>query len=61
MIPIINKPTGITKNTATVTDHLFINFVTLTKFKTGIIKSNISNHFQAFFVTEYDIDIKETK
>ena len=50
MMPVINKPTRVTKNTATAIDHVFINSVTTTKFKTGIIKSDISDHFPIFFV-----------
>ena len=61
MIPIINKPTPVTKNTATVTDHIFINFVNTTIFKTGILKSNISDHFPMFFLVYYNIHVKETK
>ena len=45
MMSIINKPTHVTKNTATATYHIFINSVTTTEFKTGIIKSDISDHF----------------
>ena len=61
MMPVINKPTRVTKNTATAIDHIFINSVTTTKFKTGIIKSDISDHFPIFFVADYNIHIKETK
>ena len=61
MMPVINKPTRATKNTATAIDHIFINSVTTTKFKTGIIKSDISDHFPVFFVADYNIHIKETK
>ena len=38
-----------------------INFVTTTKFKTGVIKSDISDHFPIFFVTDYNIHIKKTR
>ena len=61
MMPVINKPTRVTKNTATAIDHIFINSVTTTKFKTGIIKSDISGHFPIFFVADYNIHIKEIK
>ena len=43
---VLNKLTRITKNTATAIDHIFINSVTTTKFETGIITSDISDHFQ---------------
>ena len=61
VMPVINKPTLVTKNTATAIDHIFINSVTTTKFNTGIIKSDISDHFPIFFVADYNIHIKETK
>ena len=61
MMPVINKPTRVTKKTATTVDHIFINSVTTTRFKKGIIKSDISDHFPIFFVTDYNIHIKETK
>ena len=61
MIPIIYKPTHITKETATVTDHIFINYITTSKFKTGIIKSDILDHFWMFFVADYSDHINETK
>ena len=60
-MPVINKPTRVPKNTATTIDHIFINSVTTTKFKTGIIKSDISDHFPIFVVSDYNIHIKETK
>ena len=51
MMSVINKPTRVTKNTATAIDHIFINSVTTTKFKTGIIKSDILEKFLAHFMT----------
>ena len=61
MMLIINKPTDITKKTATSIDHIFINSVTVSKLKTGIIKSEILDHLPIFFVTDYNIHIKETR
>ena len=61
MMQVINKPPRVTKNTATAIDHIFINSFTTTKFKTGIIESDISDHFLIFFVANYNINIKETK
>ena len=60
MMLIINKPTRITKNTATAIDYIFINSVTTTKFKTVIIKSDISDHFPIFFVADSNVHLKET-
>ena len=61
MMPVINIPAHVSKNTATAIDNIFINSVTKTKFKTGIIKSDISDHFPIFFVADYNIHIKEAK
>ena len=61
MMPVINKLTRVTKNTAIAIDHVFVNSVTTTKFKTGMIKSDISDHFPIFSVADYNIHIKETK
>ena len=61
MMPIINKPTRVTKMTATTIDHISINSVTTSKFKKGIIKSDISDHVPRFLVADYSIHIKETK
>ena len=58
MMPVMLR---VNNNTATAIDHFFINSVTTTKFKTGIIKSDISDHFPIFFVADYNIHIKETK
>ena len=59
MMPLINKPTRVTKNTASAIDH--VTSVTTTKFKIGIIKLDILDHFPLFFVAYYNIHIKETK
>ena len=61
MMPVINKPTCVTKNIATAIDNIFINSVTTTKFKTEIIKSNILDHFSIFSMADCNIHIKETK
>ena len=61
MMSVINKPTRVTTNSATAIDHFFINSVTTTKFKTRILKSDISDHFPVFYVADYNIHIKETK
>ena len=41
MIPTINKPTRVTKKTATAIDHIIVE----NTFKTAIIKTDVSNHF----------------
>ena len=41
MIRTINKPTQVTRKTATAIDHSFIDIT----IKTGIIKSDVSDYF----------------
>ena len=45
MIPTINKPTRVTKKTATAIDHIITNSFVENTFKTAIIKSDVSDHF----------------
>ena len=49
VIPIINKPTKITKKTATAIEHIITNCFVDTNFKTSIFKSDISDHFSICF------------
>ena len=60
-MPVINKPTRVTKNTATTIDYILIKSVTTTTFILGIIKSDILDYFPTFFVADYNIHIKDTK
>ena len=61
MMAIINKLTCVTKKTATAIDHIFINPDTTSKFKIGIIKSDVSDYFPIFFLADCNINIKGTK
>ena len=45
MIPIINKPTRVTKKSATAIDHIITNSFVENTFKKAIIKSGVSDHF----------------
>ena len=46
IIPIINKPTRVTRNTATSIDHIITKAVTSDiQHRSGIIKIDISHHF----------------
>ena len=49
LIPTRNKPTSVTRNTAIAIDHIITNSAINAEFKTGIIKTDISNHFPIFF------------
>ena len=45
MIPIINKPTRVTRKIVTSIDHTITNCFNDTNFKAIIFKSDISDHF----------------
>ena len=56
-----NKPTRVTKKIATAIDDIFINSVTTSNFKTGIVKSDNSDDFLIFFVADYNTHLKKVK
>ena len=49
LVPVINKPTRVTKNTATSIDPIITNSLLHRAINTGIIKLDISNHFPIFW------------
>ncbi|XP_065650966.1 uncharacterized protein LOC136079171 [Hydra vulgaris] len=50
-IPIINKPTRVTSGSATSIDQIITNEFINTKIKTGIFKTDISDHFPTFIIS----------
>ena len=61
LIPTVNKPTRVTRNTITAIDHIMTNSVINAEFKTGIIKTNISDHFRIFFIFKCVVDNTEDR
>ena len=59
--PTVNKPTRATRNTATAINHIITNSVINAEFKTGIIKTDMSDHFPAFFMLKWVVDTTETR
>ena len=51
MIPTTNKPTQVTRKTTIAIDHILTNSFIDTTIKTGIIKSDVSDHFPICLVT----------
>ena len=49
-IPLIWKPTRISKTNATIIDHINTNNLLETDIKTGILKTDISGHFPVFLI-----------
>ena len=61
MISTFNKPTRVTRQTASAIDHIITNSIIHTGFKSGIIKSNISDHFPIFFCCKYIAEKEDAK
>ena len=54
--------TSITRNCALAIDHIRPNLVLHIKVQTGLIKTDISNHFARYFFTaKYQIDLDDNK
>ena len=49
-IPLINRPTRITENSATLIDNIFTNCHNVSNHITGIIPTDVSDHFSIFHV-----------
>ena len=57
MIPTINKPTRVTRHTATAIDHVFTNTIMGNiEIKTAIVKTDISDHFPIIFAAKNNKD-----
>ena len=52
MIPTINKPTRVTKHTATAIDNIITNCIINSDFKSAIVKTDLSDHFPIIFINE---------
>ena len=48
IFPLINRPTRVTKSSATIIDHVLTNTIIDSEVQSGIIKADISDHFAVF-------------
>jgi len=53
MLPTINKPTRVNHDTATLIDNIYIKAHTCSKIETGIIKTNLSDHYPIFALIDH--------
>ena len=53
LIPRINKPTRVTKYTATALDNIITNFILNSDFKSAILKTDLCDHFPITFINEF--------
>ena len=51
-MPLINKPIRVTRTNATAIERILTNAFLNKQIKTGIIKTEISNHFPIFLITD---------
>ena len=52
-IPLVNKPTRITSNSATIIDNIFINeYISENKYMTGILITDISYQYPIFHIVQ---------
>ena len=54
-LPIINRPTRVSSGTATLIDHIWSNDLE-SDFKSGILRTDISDHFCLFCFAEADVN-----
>ena len=59
--PLINRPTRVSKHSATVIDQIWCNFLENTQFENTIILSDISDHFGILMRTFNNTDRTESK
>ena len=57
MVSAINKPTRVTRYTATAIDRIFTNSIINTEIKSAIIKVDISDHFPILFVAKVKVNV----
>ena len=51
LVPVVNKPTRVTKTNATLIDYIVTNSFTDQENLTGILKTDISDHFPIFNIS----------
>ena len=60
-MPTINKPTRVTRKTATAIDHVLANQFINVNFKTAIFKTDISDHFPVYITISSTYKLVENK
>ena len=60
LIPTVNKPKRVTRNTATAIDHIITNSI-INAERIIIIEADISDHFRIFFIFECVVDSTEAR
>ena len=61
MIPTINKPTRVGKNSATAIDHIIANCIADCQFKTTILKTDVADHFPIAMALKTDEPVHQNQ
>ena len=62
LVPMVNKPTRVTKNNATLIDYIITNSFMDQENLTGILKTDISDHFPIFTISvKHRLDSSDKK
>ena len=61
IFPVINRPTRVTKTSATVIDHILTNTIIDWQLQSGIVKTDISDHFAVFSLIKTDLEQSNIK
>ena len=54
LIPAINKPTRVGKNSATANDQIITDYVLTCDFKTAVLKTDLTDHFSTVIALKND-------
>ena len=61
MIPTINKPTRVEKNSATTIDHIIANCIVGCQFKTAILKTDVTDYFPIAIALRTDEPVHQSQ
>ena len=61
MIPTINKPTRVGKNSATAIDHIIANCIVDCQFKADILKADVTDHVPIAMALKTDESVHQSQ
>ena len=61
IFPVINRPTRVTKTSATIIDHILTNSIIDSLLHSGIVKTDISDHFAVFCLLKTNFEQSNIK
>ena len=61
IFPVINRPTRVTKTSATIIDHILTNGIIDSPLHSGIVKTDISDHFAVFCLLKTNFEQSNIK